>query len=147
MSVDALALTDLDSKLGGPGVETGRTRPRVRIGDRRFLKSVRKLRLVRSFEISGGAQPDTELSESLGSLSQLHYAVWGRLPTKQEWAEVDRLTSVLFSQLSEPLKKKFARSAVSPFIAYLPVLLLITACIKFCHNHGKVGRRSVAYNK
>jgi len=131
MVVHALALTDLDSKLSGSGVDTGRGQTGVRIRDRRFLKSVRKLRLLRSFEISGAAQPNTELSESLGSLSQLHYAPWGRLPTKHEWAEVDRLTSVLLSQLSEPLKRKFERSAVSPVITYAPVLLLITACISF----------------
>lgn len=131
MAVDVLALTDLDSKLGGSGVDTGRAKSRVRIRDRRFLKGIRKLRLLRSFEISGAAQPGTELSESFGSLSQLHYAPWGRLPTKEEWAEVDRLTSVLLSQLSEPLKKKFERSAVSPVIAYAPVLLLIIACMSF----------------
>lgn len=131
MAVNALALTNLGSKLDGPGVDTGWAKPRVRIRDRRFLKGIRKLRLLRSFEISGATQPGTELSEAFGSLFQLRYAPWGRLPSKQEWAEADRLTSVLLSQLSEPLKKKFERSAVSPFIAYLPVLLLIIACISF----------------
>jgi hypothetical protein len=69
------------------------------------------------------------MPESFSSLVQLHYAPWGRLPSKEEWDELDQLTSDLFDQLSEPLKKRFARSRVSPFIAYLPMLLMVAACI------------------
>ncbi|HEY4045036.1 MAG TPA: hypothetical protein VGM32_24765 [Rhodopila sp.] len=101
----------------------------IRVRDRRFLKEIHKLSLLRSFATREVGLRDIERPQTIGSLVQLRYLPWGRLPLKEEWEEIDRLTSALFAQLSEPLRKKFARSQVAPFIAYVPVFFLLVACI------------------
>jgi len=132
MTVDVQAAPDLASKRDR---DIDRAERGIGIRDRRFMKALRRLRLLRSFEIQEIAQSSDEkpvtreILESLGHVLRLRYWVLGRPPSEDEWAKVDRLTSDLFSRLSEPLRKKFLRSQISSLVAYLPVFLITIACI------------------
>jgi hypothetical protein len=129
VTVDVLAQSDLDLKIGAPDKDTGSKRTGVYIRDLRFAKAMRRLRVLRLFQTHEPEGHTIEMPVFFGGLLQLRYAPWGRLPSKKEWAEVDRLTFVLFGRLTDPLKKKFARSQVSRFITYVPLLLMVIACI------------------
>jgi len=128
MTVDVLAQSDLGFKIGAPDKDNGRTRTGFGIRHRGFLREVRQLKLLRSFQISEAIPDVTEASASFGSLFDMHYAPWGRLPSEDEWAQMDRLALALSIQLPAPLREKFIHARVPAFIAIIPVILIIIGC-------------------
>ena len=73
MTVDVLS----EGKSGALDLGTARAQKRNRIRDRHFLRELRRLRLLRSFETQVGELPTTEMPDSFGFLLQLRYAPGG----------------------------------------------------------------------
>jgi hypothetical protein len=66
---------------------------------------------------------------SFGMLTQLRYIDKGRMPTIEEWAQVDERSRRLFSYLDEKLRKRFELSQTANLIAGLPIGLIILALL------------------
>jgi hypothetical protein len=62
------------------------------IGDRRFIRHVRRLRDVKDFLLDDmpNIEPGKLESIDLGGLNQLRYGSKGRLPTLEEWSLLDK---------------------------------------------------------
>ena len=57
------------------------------------------------------------------------YGEKGRLPTAEEWDQLDERSRKLFSYLDQGLRKRFELSQTANLIAVLPVLLIIAALL------------------
>ena len=66
---------------------------------------------------------------SFGNLSHMGYGEKGRLPTAEEWDQLDERSRKLFSYLDQGLRKRFELSQTANLIAVLPVLLIIAALL------------------
>jgi hypothetical protein len=66
---------------------------------------------------------------SFGKLSHLRYDEKGRLPTVDEWEQLDKRSQKLFSYLDEGLRKRFELSETANLIAGLPVFLIFVALL------------------
>src|SRR2546430_4743081 len=58
---------------------------------------------------------------SFGMLNDLRYSEKGRLPTVEEWEQLDKRSQKLFSYLDDGLRKQFELSQTANLIAGLPV--------------------------
>ena len=87
------------------------------------LKSLKTLLLTQGVRIR---EEDAPLL-SFGKLNHLRYDDKGRLPTIEEWEELDKRSQKLFSYLDDGLRKRFELSQAANLIAGLPVLLIIMA--------------------
>lgn len=64
---------------------------------------------------------------AFGALTQLRYNEKGRLPTVEEWEQLDRRSQTLFSYLGDDLRKRFELSQTANLIAGLSILFIILA--------------------
>ena len=99
------------------------------VRDRRFIRDIRKLRLMRSIQRDEGVVQPQDIISDFWPLLQLRYARSGRLPTASELENVDKVFIALSSKMKDDVKRKWASSQVPMLIAWLPLLMLIVAGI------------------
>jgi hypothetical protein len=102
--------------------------PDFDICDEYFMRDLQKLRDLRSFLTRQAMSLDSKIDLSFGSLNQLRYRRAGRSPSFGEWAEVERLTQLLFGLLPAPMRHKFLMGAIPPWVTALPLFLGLVAC-------------------
>jgi hypothetical protein len=66
---------------------------------------------------------------SFGMLNDLRYNEKGRLPTVEEWDQLDKRSQKLFSYLDDELRKHFELNQTANLIAQLPLLLIFVALL------------------
>jgi len=66
---------------------------------------------------------------SFGNLNHLRYDEKGRLPTVDEWEQLDKHSRRLFGYLDKGLRKRFELSQTANLIAGLPLLLIFGALL------------------
>jgi hypothetical protein len=59
---------------------------------------------------------------SFGTLDHLQHSEKGRLPTAEEWGQLDKRSQKLFSYLNDGLRKRFELSQVANLIAVFRVV-------------------------
>jgi hypothetical protein len=89
------------------------------------LTSLKTLLLTRGVHIR---EEDVSLL-SFGMLNDLRYNEKGRLPTVEEWEQLDKRSQKLFSYLDDRLRKQFELSQTANLIAGLPVLFIFVALL------------------
>ena len=89
------------------------------------LTSLKTLLLTRGVHIR---EEDIPLL-SFGRLNDLRYNEKGRLPTVDEWEQLDKRSQKLFSYLDDELKKHFELSQTANLIAQLPLLFIFLALL------------------
>lgn len=89
------------------------------------LKSFKILLLTQGVRIR---EEDAPLL-SFGKLNHLRPDEKGRLPTVDEWDQLDKHSQRLFGYLDEGLRKRFELSQTANLIAGLPVLLIFVALL------------------
>jgi hypothetical protein len=89
------------------------------------LTSLKTLLLTRGVHIR---EEDIPLL-SFGRLNDLRYNEKGRLPTVDEWEQLDKRSQKLFSYLDDELKKHFELSQTANLIAQLPLLFIFVALL------------------
>ena len=87
------------------------------------LKSLKSLLLTQAVPIR---EADAPLL-SFGKPNQLRYSEKGRLPTVEEWDQLDERSQRLFSYLDDKLRKRFELSQTANLIAGLPIGLILGA--------------------
>ena len=87
------------------------------------LTSLKTLLLTRGVHIR---EEDVPLL-SFGMLNDLRYNEKGRLPTVEEWEQLDKRSQKLFSYLDDELRKHFELSQTANLIAQLPLVFIFVA--------------------
>ena len=101
------------------------------IRDSRFTNQLATLTSLKTLLLTQGVpirEEDVPLL-SFGNLSHMGYGEKGRLPTAEEWDQLDERSRKLFSYLDQGLRKRFELSQTANLIAVLPVLLIIAALL------------------
>jgi hypothetical protein len=99
------------------------------IGDMRFTSQLRTLENLKTFLLSEGVDiraEDVPLF-SFGALYQLKYVEGARLPSVEEWDQIDKRSQKLFSYLSDDLRKRFQLRQTANLIAGVPVGFIVLA--------------------
>jgi hypothetical protein len=60
----------------------------------------------------------------MGNLSALYYHADGRVPTIQEWNQVEKQTQTIFLLLTPALRRKFLMGGTPWIVAWMPVYFL-----------------------
>src|SRR5215813_8292532 len=91
------------------------------INDAHFMKTLERLKGLRSFLI----QEAIDLSKGDlaygGELNGLRFSPNGRAPTKLEWSQLERQTQELSGLLTDPLRQKLIRGAIPTWMWVLPI--------------------------
>ncbi|MBV8869526.1 MAG: hypothetical protein JOY65_08940 [Acetobacteraceae bacterium] len=98
----------------------------IYVCDHQFIREIRKLQLIRSIQLDERVQQPPEISQ-LWSLLELRYGRNGRWPYARERADLDRVSVVLSSTMTDSIKKRWVSSQVPMLIAWLPLAMLIVA--------------------
>jgi hypothetical protein len=103
------------------------------IRDMRFTNQFAILTSLKTLLLTQGVRirEEDEPLLSFGKLNHLRYDEKGRLPTVDEWEQLDKHSLRLFSYLDEGegLRKRFELSQTANLIAQLPVLLIFVALL------------------
>jgi hypothetical protein len=102
------------------------------IRDSRFTNQFAILTSLKTFLLTRGVhirEEDVPLL-SFGKLNHLRYSEKGRLPTVEEWEQLDNHSQRLFSYLDNGLRKQFELNQAANLIAGLPLLFIFLAL--FC---------------
>lgn len=99
------------------------------IRDSRFMNQFANLSSLKILLLTQGIRMREEDAPllSFGKLNHLRYDEKGRLPTVEEWEDLDKRSQKLFSYLDDGLRKRFELSQAANLIARLPLLLIILA--------------------
>src|ERR1700730_15604479 len=101
------------------------------IRDSRFMNQFENLTSLKTLLLTRGVhmrEEDVPLL-SFGMLNHLRYSEKGRLPTVEEWEQLDKRSQKLFSYLDDGLRKQFELSQTANLIAGLPVLFIFVALL------------------
>jgi hypothetical protein len=101
------------------------------IRDSRFTNQFNSLASLKALLLTQGVpirEEDVPLL-SFGTLNDLRYNEKGRLPTVEEWEQLDKRSQKLFSYLDDELRKHFELSQTANLIAGLPFLLIVIALL------------------
>jgi hypothetical protein len=101
------------------------------IRDSRFTNQFATLTSLKTLLLTQGVhirEEDVPLL-SFGMLNHLRYSEKGRLPTVEEWEQLDKRSQKLFSYLDDGLRRKFELSQTANLIAGLPVLFIFVALL------------------
>src|SRR5258707_7192809 len=93
------------------------------IRDSRFMNQLANLKSLKSLLLTQAVpirEADAPLL-SFGKLNQLRYSEKGRLPTVEEWDQLDERSQRLFSYLDDKLRKRFELSQTANLIAGVPI--------------------------
>jgi hypothetical protein len=101
------------------------------ISDGQFIRDLQQLKDLRSFLIRDAVKLDALEPNSLsfGGLNLLRYHAFGRTPTEAEWSKLEKLTQTLFALPNEAITRKFARSRIPWWMAWIPVILAVVALV------------------
>jgi hypothetical protein len=101
------------------------------IRDSRFMNQFANLTSLKTLLLTQGVRIREEDAPllSFGMLNHLRYDEKGRLPTVEEWEQLDKRSQKLFSYLDDGLRKRFELSQTANLIAGLPVLLIFVALL------------------
>ncbi|MCZ4288233.1 hypothetical protein [Hoeflea alexandrii] len=95
------------------------------ISNAQFCRSLYKLRELHSFLNHEAIElPD---GFSLGQLNQIQFDSNGRKPTTEEWDAVEKKSKLLFSLLSEPLRRRFLGTQIPNWFAKIAIVLVLLA--------------------
>jgi hypothetical protein len=99
------------------------------IRDSGFMNQFANLRSLKTLLLTQGVRISEEDAPllSFGKLNHLRHDEKGRLPTVEEWEELDNRSQKLFSYLDDELRKRFELSQTANLIAGLPGLIIILA--------------------
>jgi hypothetical protein len=101
------------------------------IRDARFWNQLTNLASLKALLLTRGVhirEEDIPLL-SFGMLNDLRYDEKGRLPTIEEWEQLDKRSQKLFTYLGDELRKHFELSQTANLIAQLPLLLIFVALL------------------
>ena len=101
------------------------------IRDSRFTNQFATLTSLKTLLLTQGVcirEEDAPLL-SFGKLNHLRYDEKGRLPTVEEWEQLDKHSQKLFSYLDDGLRKRFELSQTANLIAGLPWLFIFVALL------------------
>jgi hypothetical protein len=101
------------------------------IRDSRFMNQFANLDRLKTLLLTRGVpirEEDVSLL-SFGALNHLRYSEKGRLPTIEEWEQLDMRSQKLFSYLDDGLRKRFELSQAANLIAGLPIFLIFVALL------------------
>src|ERR1700732_3000890 len=101
------------------------------IRDSRFTNQFATLTSLKTLLLTQGVRIREEDAPllSFGKLNHLRYDEKGRLPTLDEWEQLDKHSQRLFGYLDEGLRKRFELSQTANLIAGLPVLFIFVALL------------------
>jgi hypothetical protein len=141
MSLDVRPSGDPRDQTAVPAPSTGRSLCFFRwstpdndlnaIRDSRFINQFANLTSLKILLLTRGVhirEEDVPLL-SFGMLNHLRYSEKGRLPTVEEWEQLDKHSQKLFSYLDDGLRKQFELSQTANLIAGLPVLFIFGALL------------------
>jgi hypothetical protein len=103
----------------------------IAIRDKEFCGSLARLKRIRSFinrEAITLAQPDIDALR-LGHLWVVYFDPHGRMPTEQEWDQVDRQVRIAFSHLSPDRRDAFITTETPSLVIYLLLFFLSASCL------------------
>lgn len=101
------------------------------INDARFIKDLDRLKDLRTFLIQEAIPTTAEESAalSLGDLNLLQWDVKGRVPTLEEWSELEKGTRTLFRPLSDAQRRRFLVGEIPPWVSTLAIWLAVAAIV------------------
>ena len=99
------------------------------IRDSRFTTQFATLASLKTFLLAQGVRIRDEDAPllSFGELNHLRYNENGRLPTVDEWEQLDKRSLKLFSYLDDGLRKRFELKQAADLIAGLAVVFILLA--------------------
>jgi hypothetical protein len=117
------------------------------IRDMRFTNQFATLTSVKTLLLTQGVRIREEDAPllSFGKLNHLRYDDKGRLPTVDEWEQLDKHSQRLFSYLDEGLRKRFELSQTANLIAGLPVLFIFVALLSLMAAVFAVDRNVILF--
>jgi hypothetical protein len=117
------------------------------IRDSRFTNQFATLTSLKTLLLTQGVRIREEDAPllSFGKLNHLRYGEKGRLPTVDEWEQLDKHSQRLFSYLDEGLRKRFELSQTANLIAGLPVLFIFVALLSLMAAIFVVDRNAVLF--
>jgi hypothetical protein len=117
------------------------------IRDSRFTNQFATLTSLKTLLLTQGVRIREEDAPllSFGKLNHLRYGEKGRLPTVDEWEQLDKHSQRLFSYLDDGLRKRFELSQTANLIAGLPVLFIFVALLSLMAAIFVVDRNAVLF--
>ncbi|CAN7649271.1 hypothetical protein [Mesorhizobium sp. LjNodule214] len=108
-----------------PSSCTGRD-PHFAVNDASFFEYVDRLKRLRNFLYQEAIPMSTAASEALemGNLHVLYFHADGRMPTIEEWNQVERQTQLVYSILPPMLRRRFLLIKTPRNLVILPVAFL-----------------------
>jgi hypothetical protein len=99
------------------------------ISDRRFWQQLSSARDLKSFLFSQAVVlEEADLDAiNLGDLDMLGFSRSGRMPTGEEWTQLDRKSNSLLQHLNFPLRRKRSLMGLSAYFRDLPLVFLALA--------------------
>jgi len=101
----------------------------VVVGDRRFWQQLQNLREIKSFLFSEGVvfKEEDLAAIQLGELDLLVFSPRGRMPSIDEWCQIDAKMNALAKYLDNPLRRKRTFLRLRPYFRTFPLLFLFLA--------------------
>jgi hypothetical protein len=110
--------------------KAGATRAAL-VGDRRFWQQLQNLRELKSFLFSEGVvfKEDDLAAIQLGELDVLAFSQRGRMPSIDEWRQIDAKMNALAKYLDTPLRRKRIFLRLRLYFRTYPLLFLFLAIV------------------
>jgi hypothetical protein len=126
MAADSIADTLVASDIRPARADGCSANGSALISDRRFWQQLRSARELKSFLFSQAVVlEDADLDAiNLGDLDMLGFSRKGRMPTGEEWAQLDRKSNSLLQHLNFPLRRKRSLMGLSAYFRDLPLVFL-----------------------
>ena len=106
------------------------------VADRRFWRHLQNLRELKSFLTSEGvtfSDEDLEATQ-LGELDILSFSRSGRIPSADEWRQIDTKTNRLTRYLSYCLRRKLHLFRLRMYFRILPIIFIVFAIMALILN-------------
>jgi hypothetical protein len=105
--------------------EQSLTGQRVAVNDLTFLEYLQRLKDLHNFlyqEAVPLAKTDASFLQ-MGNLRMLYFDKDGRVPTAEEWNQVEGQTQAIFILLTPALRRKFLMTGTPAIVLWMPVYL------------------------
>ena len=101
------------------------------ISDATFCAYLKRLNDLHAFlyQEAVPVNPSAGIVLEMGNLSALYYHIEGRVPTIEEWNQVEKQTQTIFLLLTPALRRKFLMGGTPWIVAWLPVYFLGIAAL------------------
>jgi hypothetical protein len=124
-------VADLRPRPASPPSDPGSEPPNFAVRDQSFIDYVERLKSLHNFLYQAAipmSSPDVT-SLQMGILHSIYFKSDGRMPTVDEWNQVERQTQEIFLLLTPALRRKFLISKTPITLIRLPLYLLGLAVI------------------